>query len=147
MRHFEGDLFTTDNRAIGHGVNTKGVMGAGIAVPIKEKWPNNFARYAYACKNYKLFPGNTLVSTEADGHTIFNIASQDKPGAHASYKWLFDAGKDAIKKAQDVGIDSIAIPEIGCGIGGLEWKEVGAVLRTLELYFDDNFEWEVWHYA
>jgi len=143
MRVKRGDLFTTELRAIGHGVNCSGVMGAGIAKPIKEKYPNNFSNYEAACRGGFLAPGETMVVVE-DGMSIFNIASQSRPGRFARYDWLFSAALDAAEQAVGMGIDSIAIPMIGCGIGGLEWPKVSHCLETVEAIIDNDFEWEVW---
>lgn len=145
----KGSLFDTETKTIGHGVNCAGVMGAGIAKPIKEMFPNNYANYKAACQGGFLVPGDTLVVVENDT-TIFNMASQRRPGRDARYDWLFGAALDAAEKAVDMGLDTIAIPMIGCGIGGLKWVHVETILLTVETivndsdYRTDKFEWEVW---
>lgn len=149
-----GDLFTTELKAIGHGVNCSGVMGAGIAKPIKDKWPNNFKNYEAACRGGFLAPGYTMVVVE-DGMSIFNMATQSRPGRFARYDWVFGAALDAAEQAVEMGLDSIAIPMIGCGIGGLKWENVKALLQTVEFIVNDGnvpqdggrnrgFNWEVW---
>lgn len=145
----KGDMFTTELHAIGHGVNCAGVMGAGIAKPIKEKYPNNFANYRAACRRGLLTPGKTMWCLE-DGMNIFNMASQRVPGRDAQYGWLFSSTLDAATQAVQAGLDSIAIPMIGCGIGGLEWDYVRKNLETVEYIVNKSltdtskFEWEVW---
>jgi len=143
MRVQMGDLFTTELKAIGHGVNCSGVMGAGIAKPIKDKWPNNFTNYEAACRGGFLVPGDAMVVHE-NGMYIFNIASQSRPGRFARYDWLFGAALDAAQQAVDMDLDSIAIPMIGCGIGGLEWPKVRVILEAVEEVVNGYFEWEVW---
>lgn len=148
MKFQKGDLFTTKLTAIGHGVNCAGVMGAGIAKPIKDKWPNNFSNYEAACRGGFLVPGDTLLVVE-NGMHIFNMASQRRPGRDARYDWLFGSALDAAEQAVKSGLDSIAIPMIGCGIGGLDWRHVENLLYTVEDIVNDTlrstrFEWEVW---
>lgn len=137
-----GSLFDADAKGIGHGVNVAGVMGAGIAKPIKEMYPNNFKNYEAACKSGLLKPGGVFVGVE-NGQFIFNMASQDMPGRNAKYEWLFSSALNSAIVAHDEGLDRIAIPMIGCGIGGLEWRRARAVLGSIE-YVVDDFEWEVW---
>lgn len=138
----EGSLFDTETKTIGHGVNCVGVMGAGIAKPIKEMFPNNYANYKAACQGGFLVPGETLVCVEY-GLTLFNMATQRKPGRDARYNWVFSATLDAAQTAVTLGLDTIAIPMIGCGIGGLKWSKVEKILDTVE-FIVPNFEWEVW---
>lgn len=140
-----GDLFTTEATKIGHGVNTKGVMGAGIAKAFKEKYPNNYKAYANECKLGNLKPGGLMVWLE-DGKSIYNLASQDNPGADASYAWLFESTNRAARRLLNMKEKTLAIPQIGCGIGGLDWDEAEKVLRTVEL-INPGFEFEVWIYA
>jgi O-acetyl-ADP-ribose deacetylase (regulator of RNase III) len=138
----KGDLFTSTAQAIGHGVNCHGVMGSGIAVAFKEKFPRNYVSYRNACQTKMLQPGETIVFNEG-GLFIFNIASQAQPGANATYPFLFSAAYDAAQQAVALGINRLAIPLIGCGIGGLEWKHAEKILLAVEGIFVD-FEFEVW---
>lgn len=137
-----GNLFDTDAVAIGHGVNTKGVMGAGIAKVFKENYPKNYQAYATNCQLRFFVPGQTFVYKEND-HFIFNMATQELPGADAQYRHVLRAGADAAEQALRLKVDKVAIPLIGCGIGGLEWSMVEEILRNIEAVYD-NFQWEVW---
>lgn len=146
MIHMRGDLFNTHAWTIGHGVNTKGVMGAGIAKKFKEKYPDNFKKYADACATQALKPGMSLGVVD-NNNLVVNFASQREPGADATYEWLFESTLDGAMKARQLGQKTIAIPEIGCGIGGLVWYKAAAVLEAVETIVGRDFEWEVWHYA
>lgn len=139
----KGSLFDTDARAIGHGVNTQGVMGSGIAVEFKNRFPKNFTAYRNACVTGLFRPGEAFVFPE--GSTVVaNIASQEKTGKSAKYSYLLTATVDAALSLKDYyGIDTLAIPLIGCGIGGLEWPAVEYILRAVEIIVP-NFEFEVW---
>lgn len=137
-----GDMFTTDAGAIGHGVNCKGVMGAGVAKIVKDKFPRNYDAYKTACDLEFLRPGETFVHYENDT-LIFNMASQENPGADAQYLWVLQSAIEAAQVATQRGLKKIAIPQIGCGIGGLVWEPVEHILISVELSFSD-FEFEVW---
>jgi len=137
-----GNLFDTDATCIGHGVNCRGVMGHGIAVEFKKRFPTNYEKYRDWCKRELLHPG-TFAGFEDGDKIIFNIASQDNVGKDARYDWLFEACRDAAKAVKAIGHDRIAIPLIGCGIGGLEWVDVECLLHAVEI-LTPGFEFEVW---
>lgn len=137
-----GNLFDTDAMFIGHGVNTHGLMGAGIAREFRTRFPKNYALYKKFCDNKSLVPGKVFAFSE-NGMTIFNMATQDNPGQFARYEWVESAADHAVRVAHAIadGPTKIAVPAIGCGIGGLDWNRVGAILETTEAH---GIEWEVW---
>lgn len=118
-----GDIFTSTAPAIGHGVNVCGVMGAGIAVEFRRRWPDMYGRYRDACRTGRLEPGG-LFPYQCGTHDspfqwVYNIASQDRPGPHARLGWLRAGMQAMVHHARSAGIDLVALPRIGCGIGGL----------------------------
>ncbi len=122
------DLFDEKNQIIGHGVNTKGYMGAGIALVFKRKYPENFLEYKEHCKSERLQPGKVFSYTEKN-RTILNIASQDFPGPFARIEWI----KSALDEIHSLGYEEICLPWIGCGIGGLKREDVLQVLKDSSL--------------
>jgi O-acetyl-ADP-ribose deacetylase (regulator of RNase III) len=124
-------------------------MGAGIAKTFKEKFPVNYEAYYRKCFSSELNPGD-IFSVYENKHVVINIASQMNPGADARYHWLYRAcyGAAAYATADNYwnrkGAEPvIAIPQIGCGIGGLEWPKVKTLLEAIEILIP-GFEWEVW---
>jgi O-acetyl-ADP-ribose deacetylase (regulator of RNase III) len=134
MREIQGDLFTSDAPAIGHGVNCRGVMGAGIAVAFREKYPAMYRHYRKMCDAGELQPGGIFAwsARPDEGPWVYNIASQDEPGANATYEWLDQGLRSAVANMVAWGQDRIAIPRIGCGIGGLDWLMVADVIDGVE---------------
>lgn len=120
----EGDLFTTDAQAIGHGVNCAGLMGAGIAVKFREKFPEMYRYYLSLCQAGLLRPGSVYPYYTGDDVTVYNIASQASPGADARYPWLVTGVMKALESCETMGYDRLALPYIGAGIGGLDRDEV-----------------------
>lgn len=144
----KGDLFTSTAPILGHGVNCKGVMGAGIAKTFKAKWPDMYEGYRKACLSKELGPGQVYWWKSGPGKLVLNIASQDAPGANASYdllvkgmsealaiikNWDFFRRKSAARS--NIAISTapvrLAIPRIGCGIGGLRWELVKPLISVL----------------
>lgn len=143
-----GDLFSSGAPAIGHGVNVVGVMGAGVAKIVRENYPDVFNHYATECLRSNLAPGefNGLLTTHPNSDkmvTILNLASQDSPGANATYEWTLQSINYALYHCRSVGFAKLAIPRIGCGIGGLSWEVLKPMLGVLVLAYPD-VELEVW---
>lgn len=137
-----GDLFSTQARALGHGVNVDGMMGAGIAVAFRKRFPDMYGAYAARCMQNLLAPGQTMEWEVPGIGFVYNIASQDRPGANASLEWLDSGIREALAHADENNIKTIALPRIGCGIGGLDWDDVQTVLRAAAESYQCDIE--VW---
>lgn len=138
-----GDLFTSDAKMLGHGTNTLGVMGAGIAVQFKNRFPIMHYHYENLCS---MVPSERLVGTAAVYHdsnlSIANIFSQDMPGSNARWSWLKRGVSNAMNTAYQNGISKLAIPRIGCGIGGLDWDTTKPIL--IDSFNEHPVDLEIW---
>lgn len=143
MIEMTGNIFTTSAPAIGHGVNCQGRMGAGIAVQFRTLFPEMYRQYKAVCDAGHLQPGDVFVF-DTPNFTIYNIASQHLPGSNAQLDWLEDGLRASIMQAEDSGFDRIAIPQIGCGIGGLSVSDVVPLVKDVESGTSVQFEW--WTY-
>jgi len=77
---YTGNLFDSDAKALGHGVNTEGRMGAGIAVAFRNADPDMYEAYRQECWSGRLTAGG-MFAYPSSGRWVYNIASQDLPGA------------------------------------------------------------------
>lgn len=116
-----GDLFGGTWQSLGHGVNCVGLMGAGIAKPFADKFPLMYEQYSLMCKRGLLRPGGFMPYYVKDGRWVYNIASQNKPGADARLHALVNGTVSALVHARQWGVKELALPRIGCGIGGLDY--------------------------
>lgn len=138
----EGDIWTSTASAMCHGVNTQGVMGAGLAAQVRERYPAMYEEYAEACKNGRFLVGDISSFTPPEDNNfwaIYNLASQDLPGPHASYTLAIFALDKAIEDLMglwEVGLIqdpvSLAVPQLGCGIGGLDWDIMRQMIVDLD---------------
>lgn len=131
MREFTGNLFGSDATALGHGVNVDGLMGAGIAKQFAALFPTMHMNYRALCNAKLLMPGEVYVHTTPN-LTIYNIASQDRPGRNARLDWLAEGIDAALSDTSLLGHSALALPRIGCGIGGLSWDDVEPLLAEIE---------------
>lgn len=139
-----GDLFTSTADALGHGVNCMGLMGAGIAVAFKERCdPAMYEEYRKLCEQKLLKPGLIYPFRNSDGRYVINIASQEYPGPDATYEWLDSGMANALAYCSQRGLKSLAVPRIGCGIGGLEWDTVRDLMQQCANSYAD-VDLEVW---
>lgn len=120
-----GDLFDPAHGfdAVGHGVNMHGVMGAGIAKTISTRWPNIMAPYRHACRT-TLALGGYQRYVDEDGTVIYNMATQVNPGAEARISAVVAALGAVVTDCENRGYRTLGLPQIGCGIGGLDWTKV-----------------------
>lgn len=148
--HKQGDVFTTEQPVIGHGCNTIGMMGAGVASIVRKRYPSVYKAYTIAC-NEKLFVGGEtlLLQVSESEHNseryIANIGSQVLPGANADLQLLRGGFKDTLVQMEEAGLSGIAIPEIGAGIGGLQWEDVLSVVEEESSHYP-HITVEVWHF-
>lgn len=123
-----GDLMQAAEPAIAHGCNTHGVMGAGVARLVREQHPEAFYAYHAACQTgrFRLGTAQAVYSNPAGqpGHWIYNLGTQKAPGADATAWGVFLSFANMAEDAAARGINEIALPRIGCGIGGLLWPTV-----------------------
>lgn len=147
MIEHTGNLFDSTAKHLGHGVNCRGKMGAGIAKQFRLRFPSMYWDYKNACERGLLQPGEDWAYySELDKVWIHNIASQRETGPDAKYSWLFLGLSQAVRYVEMVNDDRLAIPEIGCGIGGLIWSDVKDVILEVEQN-NPKVQIEVWHYA
>lgn len=123
-----GDLMEADEDAIAHGCNTVGAMGAGIARTVRDRYPDAYTQYRKACETMNFHVGSAQAVWCPPGKIVYNLGTQRNPGADATVWGIFLAFANMAEDALVRGVSSIAIPRIGCGIGGLSWVYVESAI-------------------
>jgi O-acetyl-ADP-ribose deacetylase (regulator of RNase III) len=140
MRYLKGNLLEAKVQALVNTVNTVGVMGKGIALQFKEAFPTNFKIYADACKKKEMQPGKLLVVKE---HTlngdqlIINFPTKTEWFQKSKYEYIEEGLKDLVRVIDEYKIESIAIPPLGCGNGGLKWEKVRPMIEKYLGHFEN----------
>lgn len=151
----EGDMFFSEAQTITISVNTVGIMGKGLASRTRYQFSDVYVHYEDLCRSHKLKMGRPQIY-KRESSLDYELA--DEPGAlpngnserwfllfptkrhwregadiagiEEGLKWLLDSYKKE-------GIKSLAIPALGCGLGKLEWHDVGPLmcryLKTLDI--------------
>lgn len=144
-----GNLLNSDCDYICHQVNCQGVMGSGIAKQIREKWPEVYTSYKELCMTVgaqHLLGTIDIVSTTT-GRDVINIFSQYNYGYNGTRYTSYDAFARALEMLRD-WIEpgkTIGFPKnIGCGLGGGNWKVISALIEEIlgkdyEVYIYEYF--------
>lgn len=124
---------------IGHGVNTRGVMGAGFAALIARRFPAVKAEYVRACSDARLTAGRTQIVPVTLTLAVANIASQVNPGADATVEHLQEGLDDLYRQAAQARVPVyIRLPLIGAGIGGIDPITAAATILVAAGNATDN---------
>lgn len=137
----QGNLLEARTEALVNTVNTVGVMGKGIALMFKERFDENFRRYAAACKAKEVQTGKMFVTQvhELDGpRWIVNFPTKQHWRAPSRMEWIVEGLQDLRCFLIEQHVKSIAIPPLGAGNGGLEWADVRKQIELAlgDLYID-----------
>lgn len=134
----QGNILTADVEAIVNPVNCVGVMGRGLARQFKEAWPNNFKFYKKACDNQQVIPGQMCVfetNRPMNPRYIINFPTKRHWRMPSRMDDIEKGFIDLVRVINARHIQSIAIPAIGAGLGGLPWDQVKSklILATSKL--------------
>jgi len=122
-----GDILKADAEALVNTVNCVGVMGRGIAMQFRKVFPECFKAYEAACKRKELRPGKMHVcdlNRFENPRIVINFPTKRHWKGKSKLEDI-EAGLAALAAlVRERHIHSIAIPPLGCGLGGLDWEDV-----------------------
>ena len=127
-----GDIFAQPAHTIVNPVNCVGIMGRGLALEFKRRHPDAYRAYRYACDRGRVRPGRIfLFETSLDtprciAHFPTKRHWRDPSRLDDIRAGLIDLAEVVIEHA----IPSIAIPPLGCGLGGLPWQDVAPLITS-----------------
>jgi O-acetyl-ADP-ribose deacetylase (regulator of RNase III) len=147
----QGDMFFSRMQTLTISVNVRGVMGKGLASRAKYQFPDVYVRYQDLCKQKKLQAGKpALVVRESS--LMSELAETPYENGISTWFLLFPTKKhwkedskieyviDGLswleQNYKNLKIQSLALPALGCGLGNLEWKDVGPIMCSTVAKFD-----------
>ncbi len=133
LRFTQGNLLEAPVEALVNTVNEVGVMGKGIALMFKEAYPESAKLYEEACKRKELQVGHVLVTPSQQLHGprwVIHFPTKKHWRHPSRLQWVSDGLKDLVRQLRERQIQSVAIPPLGCGNGGLEWEQVRREIET-----------------
>ncbi len=142
----DGDMFFSRLQTLTIPVNLQGVMGKGLASRAKYQFPDVYVAYQDACRSRRITATKPYLykrEGSLDEELADFGADLTTPNAVKWFlllatkrKWRensrledIEGGLDWVRRNfKKQGIQSLAMPALGCGLGGLDWKDVGPLM-------------------
>lgn len=128
LTYIEGDLFSSPAQVLVNTVNTVGVMGKGIALEFKKRYPEMFETYKKQCDKHNLTIGRLMLWYAPD-HWILQFPTKEHWRNPSKLEYIEKGLMAFVRKYADYNITSIAFPKLGCGNGELNWTDVKTVME------------------
>ena len=128
IRYIEGDIFKSPAQVLVNTVNTVGVMGKGIALEFKKRYPDMFQAYRDICDRRKLKTGSLMLYYEPD-HWVLLFPTKENWRNPSRMEYIEAGLAKFCRTYAEKGITSVAFPKLGCGNGELNWSEVQPVME------------------
>lgn len=132
IEYKNGDILREDVEAIVNTVNCVGIMGRGLALQFKNKFPQNFKDYQLACTNKEVQLGKMFVHQTGqliNPKYIINFPTKGHWKQNSKIEDISNGLDDLITIIEKYSIKSIAIPPLGSGLGGLDWNQVKKLIE------------------
>ncbi|MBI3609804.1 MAG: macro domain-containing protein [Nitrospirae bacterium] len=123
-----GDLFQSEAQTLVNTVNCIGVMGKGIALQFKERFPDMYEDYVRRCKAGEVKLGQPYLYRSLMPPWVLNFPTKDHWRSVARLQDIVRGLEYLERYYVEWGIASLAVPPLGCGEGQLEWRVVGSTL-------------------
>ncbi|KAM3099277.1 macro domain-containing protein [Phormidesmis sp. 146-12] len=128
-----GNLLDADVEAIVNTINCVGVMGKGLALQFKQRFPENFRQYQQACQAGEVKAGQMLIVPTGcltNPRYIINFPTKRHWKNPSRLEDIQTGLQALITEVKRLGIRSIAVPPLGCGNGGLNWTRVAPLIES-----------------
>ncbi len=136
-----GNLLDSQADALVNTVNTVGIMGKGIALMFKERFPENFRAYSAACNEKQVEVGHMFVTERKDlvdgPRWIINFPTKKHWRHPSKEEWIAEGLDDLAAFIIEHGVRSIALPPLGSGNGGLDWSRIRPLIEAKLGALDD----------
>lgn len=133
IKYIEGNILESKAEALVNTVNTVGVMGKGLALQFKKEFPNNFKIYQQACKDKSFGIGDLIVTEEESllhgRKIIIDLPTKTDWRKPSEYSYINAGLKKLATVIKESNINSLAIPSLGTGHGGLDWNKVKTIIE------------------
>lgn len=133
IEYKKGNLLESEAEALVNAVNCVGVMGKGIALQFKKAFPDNFKAYKQACETNVVVPGKMFVVQTGsidNPQYIINFPTKGHWRGKSKIEDIRSGLIDFVEIIRTYGIKSVAIPPLGCGNGGLDWRQVQPLIEA-----------------
>ena len=128
ITYVKGDIFNSPAKIIVNTVNIVGVMGKGIALEFKNRYPEMFRRYQELCESNQLDIGRLFLWRKSEKWVL--LFPTKKHWRNPSKLEYIESGLQKFVENWDkLGAETVAFPRLGCGNGGLDWVDVKPLME------------------
>ena len=128
IRVLIGDIFESKAQTLVNTVNTVGVMGKGIALGFRKRFPEMYEDYVLRCERHEMRLGRPYFYRRLIPPNVINFPTKDHWRSVSKLDDII-GGLDYLRAhVAEWGVVSLAVPPLGCGEGRLEWRVVGPTL-------------------
>jgi O-acetyl-ADP-ribose deacetylase (regulator of RNase III) len=127
-----GDILMCDAEAVVNPVNCVGVMGRGLALQFRTAFPGNYDEYRKVCSLGQLKPGMMLIhdlNRLTWPRYVVNFPTKRHWKESSRIEDIESGLRALVTEIRNRGINSIAVPPLGCGLGGLDWRVVRPMIE------------------
>lgn len=126
-----GDIFQSKAQVLVNPVNCVGAMGAGLARQFKERYPAMNQQYRRDCAVGKVKTGEVILYPVSDGRVVANFPTKIHWRNPSKLEYIQEGLTALNETLAEHGFESVAIPAIGTGYGGLHWNQVKPLIHSL----------------
>jgi O-acetyl-ADP-ribose deacetylase (regulator of RNase III)/uncharacterized protein YwgA len=123
-----GDIFKSSAQTLVNTVNCVGIMGKGIALEFKKRFPDMYEDYLHRCKRGQVRLGQPYLYRRPQHPWILIFPTKDHWRSVSKLEDIVEGLRYLEEHYREWGITSLAVPPLGCGQGQLEWSVVGPTL-------------------
>ena len=134
IKEVAGDILLSSAQVIAHGVAPDDHFNQGLAQALREKWPALYDDFRHYCHVHSPEVGSIWTWGTTGGTRVVNLFTQERPHSHGTHpgkakiEHVNHALRELHKLAEKEKFESLALPKLATGVGGLEWSEVKTII-------------------
>ena len=132
VEYRRGNILEANAEALVNTVNCVGVMGRGIALQFRNAFPDNYRAYKAACDRKEIVPGRVFVfdlNRFENPRLVVNFPTKNHWKGKSRMEDIESGLADLVRALREHHVKSIALPPLGCGLGGLKWSDVRSAIE------------------
>ena len=139
IKYVKGNIFNSECAVLVNPVNCVGVMGKGLALEFKNRYPAMFQIYKNACHTKELLPGRPMF-VKGPNKSVILFPTKYHWKEKSKIIYIKDGLEAVSHYYKSFDIKSIAFPKLGCGLGGLSWEKVKPLMEQYLSMLDIDVE-------
>jgi len=137
VEYSHSNVFDVSAQTMVNTVNCFGVMGAGLALEFKARYPKMYEEYARLCRKQEVKVGHLCLHQADEKFKIINFPTKKHWKYPSKIEWIETGLQYFLDNYQKWEIESVAFPKLGCDLGGLDWSDVDKIMNIYLSQIED----------